>query len=111
MPVGSLVAALGLIALVHADRPAAYLAVWVLIGVAAAGIALRSRLCHARPHFRSRRAGADHGAHALAGGFASTVQSTTDIVGGPLSVVCDVSGLLLKGVCHMSMPFWMGGSP
>src|SRR5713226_10053593 len=32
MPVGSLLAALGLIALVYVEQPAAYLAVWTLIG-------------------------------------------------------------------------------
>src|SRR5215470_14970722 len=36
MPVGSLLAALGLVLLVHADHPAAYLAVWMLLGVATA---------------------------------------------------------------------------
>ena len=36
MPVGSLLGALGLVGLVHADHPAAYLAVWMLLGVAIA---------------------------------------------------------------------------
>ena len=36
MPVGSLLAAAGLIALVYADHPVAYLAVWMLLGVAIA---------------------------------------------------------------------------
>src|SRR5262249_20514151 len=34
MPIGSLLAALGLFLLVHADQPAAYLAVWALLGLA-----------------------------------------------------------------------------
>ena len=34
MPVGSLLGALGLVGLVHADHPAAYLAIWVLLGIA-----------------------------------------------------------------------------
>src|SRR5215813_12186696 len=34
MPVGSLLAALGLVLIVYADHPAAYLAVWMLLGVA-----------------------------------------------------------------------------
>ena len=64
MPVGSLLAALGLVGLVHADHPVAYLG-----GLDAArrrdrGVALRSGLRHARPHLRRRRALADHGAHA-----------------------------------------------
>jgi MFS family permease len=36
MPVGSLLAALGLALMVYADHPAVYLAVWVLLGVATA---------------------------------------------------------------------------
>src|SRR5260370_32545392 len=36
MPVGSLLAALGLLLLVYADHPVAYLAVWMLLGVAIA---------------------------------------------------------------------------
>ena len=36
MPVGSLLGALGLLALVHATHPAAYLAVWLILGVAIA---------------------------------------------------------------------------
>jgi MFS family permease len=36
MPVGSLLAAVGLIALVYADHPVTYLAVWMLLGVAIA---------------------------------------------------------------------------
>jgi hypothetical protein len=37
MPVGSLLGALGLLALVYAAHPVAYLAVWMLLGVAIAG--------------------------------------------------------------------------
>src|SRR5262245_41223339 len=37
MPFGSLIGALGLLLLVYADHPAAYLAVWMLLGVAIAG--------------------------------------------------------------------------
>src|SRR6516164_3227607 len=36
MPIGSLLAALGLTLIVYADDPAAYLAVWLLLGVAIA---------------------------------------------------------------------------
>src|SRR5438445_4054242 len=36
MPVGALLAALGLVALVSVDHPVAYLAVWMLLGVATA---------------------------------------------------------------------------
>src|ERR1044071_7936411 len=34
MPLGSLAGAIGLVALVHASHPVAYLAVWVLLGIA-----------------------------------------------------------------------------
>jgi hypothetical protein len=72
MPVGSLLAALGLVGLVHAAHPVAYLAVWMLLGVAIAaslydpafatlgrifGVAARSPIT----------------VLTLAGGFASTV--------------------------------------
>ncbi len=72
MPVGSLLAALGLVALVHAGHPAAYLAVWMLLGVAIAASLYD-------PAFATL--GRIFGASArspitvltLAGGFASTV--------------------------------------
>ena len=64
MPVGSLLGALGLVALVHAEHPAAYLAVWMLLGVAIAASLYDSGLCHARAHFRRSGAAADHRAHA-----------------------------------------------
>src|SRR5262245_58528092 len=72
MPVGSIVAAVGLAALAHADHPAAYLAVWVLLGAAMAAslydpaFATLGRVfgTGARPPIT---------AVTLAGGFASTV--------------------------------------
>ena len=72
MPVGSLLAALGLVALTQADHPAAYLAVWMLLGVAIAAslydpaFATLGRIfgAAARPPIT---------ALTLAGGFASTV--------------------------------------
>jgi MFS family permease len=72
MPVGSLLAALGLVALTQADHPAAYLAVWMLLGVAIAAslydpaFATLGRIfgAGARPPIT---------ALTLAGGFASTV--------------------------------------
>ncbi len=72
MPVGSLVAALGLIALVHADSPAAYLAVWVLIGVAAAA-SLYDPAFATLGRIFGPGARAPITALTLAGGFASTV--------------------------------------
>src|SRR5215813_7506460 len=76
MPVGSLLGALGLFLLVHADHPATYLAVWMLLGAAIAaslydpafatlgrifGVAARQPIT----------------ALTLAGGFASTVSWPT----------------------------------
>jgi MFS family permease len=72
MPVGSLLAALGLVALTQVDHPAAYLAVWMLLGVAIAASLYDSAFATlgrifglaARPPIT---------ALTLAGGFASTV--------------------------------------
>src|SRR5215467_5774441 len=76
MPVGSLTAALGLVLLVFADHPVAYLAVWMVIGVATAASLYD-------PAFATL--GRIFGAAArrpittltLAGGFASTVSWPT----------------------------------
>src|SRR5215813_13838039 len=76
MPIGSLIAALGLALIVYADHPAAYLAVWLLIGVATAATLYD-------PAFATlgRIFGADARrpitALTLAGGFASTVSWPT----------------------------------
>jgi MFS family permease len=72
MPFGSLIGACGLLALVHADHPVAYLAVWVVLGAAMAAslydpaFATLGRIfgAGARPAIT---------ALTLAGGFASTV--------------------------------------
>src|SRR5262245_39146881 len=72
MPVGSLIGALGLDALVYADHPATYLAVWMLLGVAIAASLYD-------PAFATLGRIFGTGARApittltLAGGFASTV--------------------------------------
>src|SRR5713101_7691459 len=76
MPVGSLLAALGLVALVYAEHPAAYIAVWMLLGAAIAAslydpaFATLGRIFGAE----ARRPIA---ALTLAGGFASTVSWPT----------------------------------
>ncbi len=72
MPIGSLLGAIGLVALVHADHPLAYLAVWTVLGAAMAAslydpaFATLGRIFGggARPAIT---------ALTLAGGFASTV--------------------------------------
>jgi MFS family permease len=72
MPFGSLLAALGLVALVYAEHPAAYLAVWMLLGLATAASLYD-------PAFATLGRIFGTGARApitvltLAGGFASTV--------------------------------------
>ena len=72
MPVGSLLGAVGLVALVHAEHPTAYIAVWILLGAAIAASLYD-------PAFSTL--GRIFGAHArrpitaltLVGGFASTL--------------------------------------
>ena len=72
MPVGSLLGALGLVGLAHVDHPAAYLAIWVLLGIAIAATlydpASRHSGAHLEPGARSPIT-----VLTLAGGFASTV--------------------------------------
>jgi MFS family permease len=72
MPVGSLLAALGLVALVHADHPAAYLAVWMLLGVATAA-SLYDPAFATLGRIFGAAARRPITALTLAGGFASTV--------------------------------------
>src|SRR5215216_4052288 len=76
MPIGSLIGAIGLVALVHAEHPLAYLAVWAVLGAAMAAslydpaFATLGRIfgAGARPAIT---------ALTLAGGFASTVSWPT----------------------------------
>src|SRR6266581_6174576 len=72
MPVGSLLAALGLFLLVHADHPVAYLAVWMLLGVAIAA-ALYDPAFATLGRIFGAAARRPITALTLAGGFASTV--------------------------------------
>jgi len=72
MPVGSLIAALGLFLLVHAAHPAAYLAVWMLLGVAIAA-ALYDPAFATLGRIFGAAARRPITALTLAGGFASTV--------------------------------------
>jgi hypothetical protein len=72
MPVGSLLAALGLFLLVHAAHPAAYLAVWMLLGVATAA-ALYDPAFATLGRIFGVEARRPITALTLAGGFASTV--------------------------------------
>jgi MFS family permease len=72
MPAGSLLGAIGLVALVHADHPVAYLAVWAVLGAAMAASLYDSAFATLGRIFG---AGARPAITALtlAGGFASTV--------------------------------------
>jgi MFS family permease len=72
MPVGSLLAALGLLALVYADRPAAYLAAWALLGVAIAA-SLYDPAFATLGRIFGAQARSPITVLTLAGGFASTV--------------------------------------
>jgi predicted MFS family arabinose efflux permease len=72
MPVGSLLAALGLLALTRADHPAAYLAVWMLLGTAIAASLYDSAFATLGRIFGAA-ARPPITALTLAGGFASTV--------------------------------------
>jgi hypothetical protein len=72
MPAGSLLGAAGLVALVHADHPIAYLAVWVLLGAAMAASLYDSAFATLGRVFGARARPAIT-ALTLAGGFASTV--------------------------------------
>ena len=72
MPVGSLMAALGLLALVHAEHPAAYLAAWMLLGIAIAA-SLYDPAFATLGRIFGAGARSPITALTLAGGFASTV--------------------------------------
>src|SRR5712692_5961997 len=72
MPAGSLIGALGLAGLVYADHPAAYLAVWMLLGVAIAG-SLYDPAFSTLGRIFGAAARRPITALTLAGGFASTV--------------------------------------
>ena len=72
MPFGSLLGALGLVGLVYADHPAAYLAVWMLLGVAISG-SLYDPAFATLGRIFGTAARQPITALTLAGGFASTV--------------------------------------
>ena len=72
MPIGSLLGALGLALLVYVEHPAAYLAVWMLLGVATAATLYDPAFATLGRIFGLRARGPIT-ALTLAGGFASTV--------------------------------------
>lgn len=72
MPFGSLLGAIGLVALVHAESPVAYLAVWVLLGLAIAG-SLYDPAFATLGRIFGGAARSPITVLTLAGGFASTV--------------------------------------
>jgi hypothetical protein len=76
MPVGALLAALGLLLIVHVDHPAAYLAVWMLLGVATAA-SLYDPAFATLGRIFGAAARQPITALTLAGGFASTVSWPT----------------------------------
>jgi MFS family permease len=100
MSVGSLLAALGLALIVYADHPAAYVAVWMLLGVATAAILYDPAFATLGRIFG---AGARRPITALtlAGGFASTVswRVSSSILSAWLLLLCfTVPQLLLRVV-------------
>jgi MFS family permease len=72
MSIGSLLAAFGLVSIVYADHPAAYLAVWLMLGVAAAATLYDPAFATLGRIFGAA-ARRPITALTLAGGFASTV--------------------------------------
>ena len=76
MTIGSLIGALGLVLIVHAAHPAAYLAVWVVLGVAMAANLYDSAFATLGRIFGAG-ARSPITALTLAGGFASTVSWPT----------------------------------
>jgi len=60
MPAGSLLGAIGLVGLTQADQPLAYLAVWMLLGIAIAASLYAFCIRHSRPHLRRSGTTADH---------------------------------------------------
>jgi hypothetical protein len=72
MPVGSILAAIALVALVHAEHPAAYIAVWMLLGAAIAA-SLYDPAFSTLGRIFGAGARRPITALTLAGGFASTV--------------------------------------
>lgn len=76
MPVGSLIAAAGLLALVHAEQGAVYLAAWMLLGIAIAA-SLYDPAFATLGRIFGAGARAPITALTLAGGFASTVSWPT----------------------------------
>jgi hypothetical protein len=76
MPIGSLTGALGLVGLVHADSPAAYLAVWAVIGAGMAA-SLYDPAFATLGRIFGAAARSPITALTLAGGFASTVSWPT----------------------------------
>jgi hypothetical protein len=117
MPAGSLLAALGLFLLVHADHPAAYLAVWMLLGVAIAA-ALYDPAFATLGRIFGAAARRPITALTLAGGFASTVSWPTthlllDAVGwrGTYLVYAAVLALIAAPLHAFALPRTIAARP
>ena len=93
MTIGSLIGALGLVLIVHAAYPAAYLAVWVVLGVAMAANLYDSAFATLGRIFGAG-ARSPITALTLAGGFASTVSwpITHFVVRGHWQAITEASG-------------------
>ena len=117
MPAGSLLAALGLFLLVHADHPATYLAVWMLLGVAIAA-ALYDPAFATLGRIFGAAARRPITALTLAGGFASTVSWPTthlllDAVGwrGTYLVYAAVLALIAAPLHAFALPRTIAARP
>ena len=117
MPAGSLLGALGLFLLVYADHPAAYLAVWMLLGVAIAA-ALYDPAFATLGRIFGAAARRPITALTLAGGFASTVSWPTthlllDAVGwrGTYLVYAAVLALIAAPLHAFALPRTLAARP
>ena len=117
MPAGSLLGALGLFLLVYADHPAAYLAVWMLLGVAIAA-ALYDPAFATLGRIFGAAARRPITALTLAGGFASTVSWPTthlllDAVGwrGTYLVYAAVLALIAAPLHAFALPRTIAARP
>jgi MFS family permease len=117
MPAGSLLGALGLFLLVYADHPMAYLAVWMLLGVAIAA-ALYDPAFATLGRIFGAAARRPITALTLAGGFASTVSWPTthlllDAVGwrGTYLVYAAVLALIAAPLHAFALPRTLAARP
>ena len=110
MTIGSLIGALGLVLIVHAAQPLAYLAVWVVLGVAMAANLYDSAFATLGRIFGAG-ARSPITALTLAGGFASTVSwPTTHILLEACRLARHLSGLCRAAGLHLGAAACLGAA-